>query len=82
MLLRVVAELLGDDGVAEEEGEVGEHVLTGGRDGAGGGKLFRAVDVGHVDFRGLVVRLEGFVLLGSEVWQLGVPGTRSLLLLL
>ena len=63
MVLRVVAELLGDDGVAEEEGEVGEHVLTGGRNGAGGGKLFGAVGVGHIlVVKGCVV-LSGFVCL-------------------
>ena len=46
MVLRVVAELLGDGGIAKEEGEVGEHVLTGGRNGAGSRKLLCAVDVG------------------------------------
>jgi len=39
MVFRVVAELLGDGGVAKEEGEVGENVLTGGRDGTRSGEL-------------------------------------------
>ena len=46
VVLRVVAELLGDDRIAKEEGEVREHVLTGGRDGAGGRELPGAVHVG------------------------------------
>jgi len=36
VVLGVVAEALGDDGVAEEEGEVGEDVLLGSGDGARG----------------------------------------------
>ena len=36
MVLGVVAEALGDDGVAEEEGEVGEDVLLGSGNGARG----------------------------------------------
>jgi len=49
VVLGVVAEALGDDGVAEEEGKVGEDVLAGGGDGARGGELGGAllVDVGH-----------------------------------
>jgi len=49
VVLGVVAEALGDDGVAEEEGEVGEDVLAGGGDGARGGELGGAllVGVGH-----------------------------------
>ena len=39
VVLRVVAELLGDDGVAEEEVKVGEHIIAGGRDGAGSREL-------------------------------------------
>ena len=39
VVLRVVAELLRDGGIAEEEGEVGENVLTGGRNGAGSGEV-------------------------------------------
>ena len=39
MVLRVVAELLRDGGIAEEEGEVGENVLTGGRNGTGSGEV-------------------------------------------
>ena len=39
VVLRVVAELLRDGGVAEEEGEVGENVLTGGRNGTGSGEV-------------------------------------------
>ena len=39
VVLRVVAQALGDDGIAEEEGEVGEDVLARGRDGAGRGEF-------------------------------------------
>ena len=48
LVLGVVAEALGDYGVAEEEGEVGEDVLAGGGDGARGGELGRALLVGGV----------------------------------
>lgn len=47
VVLGVVAEALGDDGVAEEEGEVGEDVLAGGGDGARGGVTGSALLVGH-----------------------------------
>lgn len=43
VVLRVVAEALGDGGVAEEEGEVGEDILARGRDGARRGELAGAV---------------------------------------
>lgn len=46
MVFRVVAEALRDDGIAEEEGKVGEHVLAGRCDGAWGGELPRALLVG------------------------------------
>ena len=45
VLLRVVAEALGHDGVAEEEGEVGEDIVARGGDGAGGGQLLCPVYV-------------------------------------
>jgi hypothetical protein len=45
MVFRVVAEPLGDGGIAKEEGEVGEHVLTGRCDGARGWEVPGALHV-------------------------------------
>jgi hypothetical protein len=54
MMLRVVLQLLGDGGVAEEEGESGENVLTGGRESLRSGQVLRELLVGgrHVWMRG------------------------------
>lgn len=46
MVLRVVAELLRDDGIAEKEGEVGENVFARGRNGAGSRELRGTILVG------------------------------------
>lgn len=46
VVLRVVAKTLRNNGVAEEEGEVGEDVLAGGSDGARSGTRGGASAVG------------------------------------